>query len=288
MMDNQKATETENKQSRLALCSMDSILMRAVADYLLECGAASQCVLFRRGQVLLQDLFADGPAGFDGIVLDTTMQDMDALEFMMRLHAVPLEGRPSVILLTMPELVCRMQKHIPGEVDTFLYKPLNPEILAERVSLFCTQKKRGAPSEVARLLQDWGIADGQTQEKYFVTAVEILKQAGGRLALRKELFPVVAQRYGVSVSAVDSGLRRMIDTLEEIQAPAYLAFKERSGWHNRRPTVKGLLCGCIGMLLAERRKENPHGERPKERGTEPFDGQHHQPRNGAATEPAGC
>ena len=241
---------------RIALCSVDSILMRATADYLLETGTAEHCVVFRQGEHLLRDLERGNT--YDGIVLDAMLADMDATEVILRLRGLRLSLRPSVILLVLPERFLRMQRRIPGEVDSFLCKPLNPESLAQRIRMFCT-KKRQSPSEL--LLQQWGVELEPTQVQYFTEAVQLLSQAHKPLALRKELLSVVAENHCVSVSAVDSGLRRIIARLEEENTPGYQCFKQENGLEGTRPTVKKLLEVCSKFSQITEQKEQVYAGR---------------------------
>lgn len=238
------------KAKKIALCSMDSILMRATADYLLETGTAERCVVFRKGEHLLWDLGRGDT--YDCIVLDTMLVDMDATEVLMRLRAMRLRARPSIIVLVLPQRFFRMQRRIPGEVDTFLCKPLNPESLVQRIKLLCAEKQT---NPVELILKQWGVELEQTQVQYFAEAVALLAQANKPLALRKELLSAVAENHCVSVSAVDSGLRRIIAHLEEQDTPGYQSFKKENGLDGVRPTVKKLLEACSRYSQTEEQKE---------------------------------
>lgn len=238
------------KAKRIALCSADSIMMRSTADYLLETGTAERCVVFRRGEHLLRDL--DRGDTYDCIVLDTMLVDMDATEVMMRLRALRLQTRPNIIVLVPPQCSFRMQRRIPGEVDSFLCKPLNPESLAQRIDLLCAEKQTNHEED---LLKQWGVALERTQVQYFTEAVQLLVRADKPLALRKELLSEVAENHCVSVSAVDSGLRRMIANLEEENTLGYQKFKKNNGLDGVRPTVKKLLEVCSRYARTVEQKE---------------------------------
>lgn len=238
------------KPKRIALCSGDSILMRSTADYLLETGTAERCVVFRRGEHLLRDL--DRGDTYDCIVLDTILVDMDATEVMMRLRALRLQKQPSIIVLVLPQRFFRMQRRIPGEVDSFLCKPLNPESLAQRIKMLCEETQTNSEKAI---LEQWGVELEQTQVQYFTEAVQLQTQEEKPLALRKELLSVVAERHCVSVSAVDSGLRRMIARLEEENTPGYQNFKRENGLEGVRPTVKKLLEVCSRYARTAEQKE---------------------------------
>lgn len=230
------------KNIRVGLCSADSMQLRTIADYLLERGSVGQCVVFRDGTHLLQEL--ENEEMYDGIVLDTIMQDMDALEFLLRFRKLQVQQRPVIIVLTTTELFRRIQRRVPGEVDSFLFKPLHVDILAERIQLFLSDKRSKIQTELYPLLYQWGVQDERVHGQYLTQAVQIMVQTKRQLALRKELLPMVAKSFGVSVSAVDSGLRRMIQCLEEQNTPAYQQFKKDNGMEGVKPTVKRFLYAC--------------------------------------------
>ncbi|MFR2123912.1 MAG: hypothetical protein ACLS34_02755 [Faecalibacterium sp.] len=50
--------------------------------------------------------------------------------------------------------------------------------------------------------------------RYLSSAVGVVYGTIQKLAIRKEILQAVGEQYEVSVSAVDSGIRRMIDQLE--------------------------------------------------------------------------
>ena len=240
----------DNKKVRISLCSADRMLMRALSNYILESGVADSCSVYQRGEHLLRDLEVN--ADCTGLVLDDVMRDMDALELLLRLQKLHPKQRPVVFVLSVPEVFCRVQKKVPDMVDVFLCKPVNPEILTERLRLFCADALEQSGTKLHPLLREWGTAVEQSQAEYFSLSVGLMERAGRSMALRKELLPAVAASCGVSVSAVDSGLRRMIRTLEETQSPEYLRFKVENGLGNQKPTVKKLLEIC-GKCMAERK-----------------------------------
>jgi len=58
---------------------------------------------------------------------------------------------------------------------------------------------------------------------------------------RKEILQAVSEQYDVSVSAVDSGIRRMIDQLEAKPSAKWLRFKDESGFADEKPTTGKLI-----------------------------------------------
>lgn len=68
---------------------------------------------------------------------------------------------------------------------------------------------------------------------YLTCAVGVVFGNSQKMAIRKEILQAVGQQYNVSVSAVDSGIRRMIDQLEA--APT-----RRGAPSNRKTALPGI------------------------------------------------
>lgn len=51
----------------------------------------------------------------------------------------------------------------------------------------------------------------------------------------------MSEQFDVSVSAVDSGIRRMIDQLEAKPSVKWLRFKDESGFADEKPTTGKLI-----------------------------------------------
>lgn len=76
---------------------------------------------------------------------------------------------------------------------------------------------------------------------YLSCAVGVVYGTSQKLAIRKEILQAVSEQYDVSVSAVDSGIRRMIDQLEAKPSAKWLRFKDESGFADEKPTTGKLI-----------------------------------------------
>ena len=65
----------------------------------------------------------------------------------------------------------------------------------------------------------------------------------------------VSEQYGVSVSAVDSGIRRMIDQLEAKPAEGWTQFKAESGFEAEKPTTGKLIYAIKRYLIQQKSRE---------------------------------
>ena len=69
-----------------------------------------------------------------------------------------------------------------------------------------------------------------------------------KMAIRKEILQAVGQKFGISVSAVDSGIRRMIDQLEASPTEAWAAFKKENGFAGEKLTTGKLIYAVKNYL----------------------------------------
>ena len=102
-----------------------------------------------------------------------------------------------------------------------------------------------------RMYQEWGIIQPDSNCDYLTEAVLIASQSKGKLAIRKEILQVVAEHHNVTVAAVDSGLRRLIDALETRQMPAWKAFKEKTHLAGQKVTAGKLIYTLRAQISQE-------------------------------------
>lgn len=83
---------------------------------------------------------------------------------------------------------------------------------------------------------------------YLTSAVDVAFGNSQKMAIRKEILQAVGEKYGVSVSAVDSGIRRMLDQLETNQTEAWVSFKEENGFAGEKLTTGKLIYAVKNQL----------------------------------------
>lgn len=66
-----------------------------------------------------------------------------------------------------------------------------------------------------------------------------------------EILQGVAEHHNVTVAAVDSGLRRLIDALETRQMPAWKAFKEKTHLAGQKVTAGKLIYTLRAQISQE-------------------------------------
>ena len=151
---------------------------------------------------------------FDVAILCSEMEDMTGLEFMEHIRA--LEQRP--VLLLFNEARRNNESALCMETEE---------------GIFCVEQ-----ADLKSLLRELYRMPGQQGQKLE----------------RKEILQAVGQQYNVSVSAVDSGIRRMIDQLEAAPNEAWSTFKQENGFAGDKLTTGKLLYAVKNQL---RRQKEP-------------------------------
>lgn len=87
---------------------------------------------------------------------------------------------------------------------------------------------------------------------YLTCAVGVVFGNSQKMAIRKEILQAVGQQYNVSVSAVDSGIRRMIDQLEAAPNEAWSTFKQENGFAGDKLTTGKLIYAVKNQLRRQK------------------------------------
>ena len=106
--------------------------------------------------------------------------------------------------------------------------------------------------QCGQLYETWGISRADINARYLTCAVSIVCSTSQKLAIRKEILQAVSEQFDTSVAAVESGIRRMVDQLEEIPTPAWLAFKADTRLGSGKPTTGKLIYAVRDVVLRQK------------------------------------
>ena len=221
---------------RVALLSFDERELRVRKNYLEEQNPALSCSCFCSGGALLQQLRQE--RCFDIVVLSNQLEDMDGFEFINRLNG--LRSHPLLLL---------QGDGWYGETTAACLKPGSSYLLQRSRLQELLQDLRSMPAaggdrveEFGReMLARWDILQPDVNCGYLLRALRIACGSEGKLALRKEVLQGVAEEYQVTVAAVDSGLRRLIEGLEQRSPEGWRQFKAANGLADRKVSTGKLI-----------------------------------------------
>ncbi len=231
---------------RVALASYDVRQLRVWSRYLEEQNADLSCEGYRTGEELLLSL-RQGKR-FDVVVLGGQLEDMDATAFLDR--AGKLEQKPFFLLMNEG----RREKSAASSLD-----PDGPCYLVRQTSLKdLLGKLQEMPGDAVKRIEEgcqelysrWGIPQPDTNCEYLTQAVCVAFSSKDRMAIRKEILQQVAEQQGMKIVAVDSGLRRLVDTLELRQSEGWKAFK-RASHLDRVKVTTGKLIYAVKYILEQ-------------------------------------
>ena len=207
---------------RIALASYDLRQLRVWSHYLEEQSTGLSSHGFRSGGELLVALLQG--EHFDVVVLGSQLEDMSAMEFLGRVGR--MRERPYFLLMDEgPQDRASVSRNPDG--PCYLIRQTSLRDLLEQL-----QNVPGSPTRpVERICKQyydrWHIQQPDVNCTYLTQAVCIACGSSIRLAIRKEILQQIAEQRHMTVAAVNSGLRRLIDGLETRQPAAWRSFKEK-------------------------------------------------------------
>lgn len=231
--------ENTDRTLQIALGSYDRKELRVQKNYIQEQCAGSECTCFQNGSRLLEQL--QQGRRFDAVILCSQLEDMSGLELLTELRTT--EARPPVLMI---DEARRQNSSIlcpeSGEGLCYVGRTELRSLLWELYRMPGRQNRQ-MERRCQELYEGWGIRQPDMNSRYLSSAVGVVYGTIQKLAIRKEILQAVGEQYEVSVSAVDSGIRRMVDQLEARPTAEWLAFKEKSGF-----TAGAAECGADAGL----------------------------------------
>lgn len=242
--------ESENtaKTLQIALGSYDRKELRVQKNYLQEQCTGLQCTCFQNGSRLLEQLRQG--RRFDAVILCSQLEDMSGLEFLMKIRT--MEAKPVVLMFDEgrrqnDSAICLES----GDGFCYVGHSELKNLLRELYRMPGRQSQQ-MERKCQELYEGWGIQLPDVNCGYLSSAVGVVYGTTQKLAIRKEILQAVGEQYEVSVSAVDSGIRRMVDQLEARPTAKWLAFKEESGFASEKPTTGKLIYAVKNYLLHQK------------------------------------
>ncbi len=233
-------------QLRVALASYDLKELRVQKRYLQEQGNAIECACFCSGEKLMQRL--QQGTRYDAVVLCSELADMSMEQFARQLYQ--LKDRP---VLLVQRAGRRRDAVLPGSHDgCYCVEGTELKKLLWQLYRMPGQQNQQLEQQCGQLYETWGISRTDINARYLTCAVSIVCSTSQKLAIRKEILQAVSEQFETSVTAVDSGIRRMVDQLEAKPNPAWLAFKADTRLGSGKPTTGKLIYAVRGVVLRQK------------------------------------
>ena len=245
-MNNERTART----LQIALASYDLKELRVEKHYLEEQSPVISCTCYRNGQKLLQQIRTG--CCYSAVVLCNELEDMTGSQFAQQLRQ--LEKKPSLILCeeggSRSESVLQMVDL--DENVSCCTGHLELKKLLWSIYRLPGQQNQQLEQRCSQLYESWGIQQADINAAYLSRAVSIVCSTSQKLAIRKEILQTVSEQFETSVTAVDSGIRRMVDQLEAKPVPAWTAFKAETGLGSSKPTTGKLIYAVRNFVLRQK------------------------------------
>ena len=246
-MDNERTADV----LQVALASYDRKELRVQKNYLEEQNPVLACTCFLNGHKLLQEL--QQGHNFDIVVLCSQMEDMSSIEFMMELRK--LEHKPLLMLFDEGRRKNSSALRMEDSGSCCCVERMELKNLLRELYRMPGQQWQRTEQQCQQLYHSWGIRIPDINCSYLTSAVGVVYGTSQKLAIREEILQAVSEQYGVSVSAVDSGIRRMIDQLEAKPDEGWMQFKAESGFEAEKPTTGKLIYAIKRYLIQQKSRE---------------------------------
>lgn len=235
----------------VAAAAGDERLLRVIGSYFLEEKTFARCDAYRRGQTLLDELYQG--RRFDALLLDEQLLDMDALEFLEAFRREKLHRLPVFVMLRRGRpALC--EQLLAGGVTQCFFKPCGLAEMARRIRLLA-EYPAAIRAECRRLCLAWGVQEDATNCEYLADAVLVAAGLDDDFAFGKEIAASVGELHGVSHSAVESGLRRLIARMEQNSTEAYRKFRRTAVAEGEKMTPDRLVRAVKRAVRQNRREE---------------------------------
>ena len=218
----------------IAIASYDARFFRICQNYI-TCMErdAFRCDVYQSGQELLMALENGFP--YRAVLLDNALSDMDASDFCARLHDLTPKCRPWLLLVptcSVDEFCGLVRARDASQPDAADVRKMElsglNSLLYDLESMLRAQNAQtDSDTVLIQLLMHWGEHPGSLGAQYLQECMELAVRCEPHFAIRKDVLLPVGKRHSVTVLAVDSGIRRLIDKLDALNKPAWQAFKQR-------------------------------------------------------------
>lgn len=235
---------------KIALACYDRKELRVQKRFLEEEGPSIACTCFQSGEELLETLRQD--TSFDLVIVCGEMSDMTGLEFLANSRG--LEPHPTLIFFDDTRRKNESALCVETEDGVYCVGQSDLKSLLRQLYQMPGQQGQKMERQCRELYESWGLQPSDVNCSYLTCAVSVVFTNSQKLAIRKEILQTVGQQFNVSVSAVDSGIRRMIDQLEAAMPDAWRAFKEENGFAGDKLTTGKLIYAVKNHL--RRQKES--------------------------------
>jgi len=182
----------------------------------------------------------------DVLVLGGKLEDMDGMQFLLKMRS--LKHKPLVLLRDDGRNEQSAVESLNKNDACYLIRQTSLAEMLRELRAPISRPQEPLEKRCERIYRSWGLSPHDANKRYLTGAIRAMMAADHRPALRKEILRVVAEENHLTVAAVDSGLRRMLATLDDYNTQAWQDFKEEYGFSRRKVTIGRLIYALENKL----------------------------------------
>ena len=188
----------------------------------------------------------EGRRVVDVLVLGGRLEDMDSIRFLPRIRG--LARKPLVLLRDDGRNEKSAVESLSQEDACYLIRQATLEDMLQELRAPAHRPAESLEKRCERIYRSWGVSTCDANKRYLTGALRVMMGSDHRLAIRKEILGPVAEEYGLTVAAVDSALRRLLETLDETGTQTWRDFRKEYGLERRKVTIGRLLYALESRL----------------------------------------
>lgn len=206
---------------RLAVVDGDWRYLSNIRDYAALHTGIQQCDTYRTSMELLEALSAG--IRYHGVIMDLFLQDSTPSVFLDRLNRRNIPNRPVLVFTTTSINRTLARSVLAAGADQVIQKPPRAQDLLDTVLAILVQPQIYLQSRLRERVwwcfHQLSLPADENGYWYLAAAVEQQVKAGCACS-GKELYPAIARQFHVGEKAVDSAIRRLLETNLDYNAPA--------------------------------------------------------------------
>lgn len=157
----------------------------------------------------------------DLVILDIIMPHLDGIGVLEKLNTLSISKRPKIIILTTLGQESMTQRSVALGADYYILKPFDLDVLGIRIRQLVSgqviseheqQKCKNVDVEVTKIIHQMGVPAHIKGYQYLRDAILLVADEMSLLgAVTKELYPMIAKKYGTTPSRVERAIRHAIE-----------------------------------------------------------------------------
>lgn len=189
----------------------------------------------------------------DVVIMDMILQGRGSLFALQKLGSLHLAHKPRILLTTASADTVLHSRYMEAGAEMVVMKPYLMADILEMVRLLCCDRdtyREHRLNELAHIHLERMYATPDVSGYWYAVAVlRLLVMTDEPCSICKELYRTVAEEMGVSQHAVESGIRRLIETIDARASAEYLEMRDYMGAVKGKPLTNNEFLSRLAQVM---------------------------------------